>query len=78
MDRLSTILSTRDFTEPPEIKLIKDYVKSEFKSEVNVTIREKVIVIHAPDAALATTLRLHGPRIKKLLNTNKRLVFQSL
>ena len=78
MDNLGTILSTRDFAEPPEIRLVKDYVKTEFNSEVSVTIREKVIIIHAPDAALSATLRLHGPRIKKLLDTNKRLVFQSL
>ena len=80
MDNLGDILGRMDFREPEEVKLIKNYVKTEFKSDVTVSIRERdgVIVIHAPNAALAVTLRLHGPQIKHLLKTDKRLVFQGL
>lgn len=75
MDSLRDILSNKDFDEPEEIKIIKEYVFRTFQSEVEVVVRDKDILISAPSAALANTLRLRGPYIKKLLQTEKRLIF---
>lgn len=77
MDSLQELLGKRDMpAEPAEIKLIKDYVKSEFNSVVEVMVRDKDIVISVASSSLANTLRLRGPQIKKLCATDKKLTFR--
>ena len=76
MDSLGSILSGKDFDEPPEMAGIKKYVQDEFKVAVSVLVRDKDIVISVPNAALANTLRLRGPDIKRHCQTTKRLTFR--
>ena len=76
MDSLSNILSNKDFDEPPEMASIKKYVQDEFKTVVGVQVRERDIVIVVPSAALANTLRLRGPEIKRRCQLDKRLTFR--
>ena len=76
MESLQNLLKGRGATEPPEIKLIKDYVQTEFKEAVEVMVRDKDIVIIGSSSALVNTLRLRTPDIQKLCNTNKRLTFR--
>jgi hypothetical protein len=76
MDSLHSILSNKDFDEPPEISSIKKYVQDEFQTAVSVQVREKDIVISVPSAALANTLRLRGPDIKRRCQLDKRLTFR--
>lgn len=76
MDSLHSILSNKDFDEPPEISSIKKYVQDEFHIAVTVQVREKDIVIGVPSAALAGTLRLRGPDIKRRCQLDKRLTFR--
>lgn len=76
MDSLYDILGRKDFDEPPEMAAIKKYVKDEFKTEVSVLVRDKDIVIGVPNAALANTLRLRSPEIKRRCQLDKRLTFR--
>lgn len=76
MDSLSSILGNKDFDEPPEMSSIKKYVQDEFQTVVSVLVRDKDIVIGVPNAALANTLRLRGPDIKRRCQTTKRLTFR--
>lgn len=76
MDSLFTILGNKDFDEPPEMASIKKYVQDEFHITVSVMVRERDIVIQVPNAALATTLRLRGPDIKRRCQLDKRLTFR--
>lgn len=77
MNSLQELLGKRDLpSEPTEIKLIKDYAKSEFNSVVEVMVRDKDIVIIVDSASLANTLRLRGPQIKKLCETDKKITFR--
>lgn len=76
MDSLHSILSNKDFDEPPEVASIKKYVQDEFKLVVGVQIRERDIVIVVPNAALANTLRLRGRDIKRRCQLDKRLTFR--
>ena len=76
MDDLRSILSNKDFDEPSEMKSIKRYVQDEFKTTVSVQIRENDIVIIVPSAALASTLRLRGPEIKRRCQLDKKLTFR--
>jgi len=70
------ILGNKDFSEPPEIAAIKQYVHDEFRAAVSVLARERDIIITVPNAALANTLRLRSPTLRKLANNDKRLVFR--
>lgn len=77
MDSLLQLLSNRNLpSEPAEIKLIKDYVRTEFQAEVEVMVRDKDIVITVDSSALANTLRLRGPKLKQLCSTDKKLTFR--
>ena len=76
MDSLHTILSNKDFDEPPEMVSIKKYVQDEFQIGVSVLVRENDIVVGVPSAALANTLRLRGPDIKRRCQLTKRLTFR--
>jgi len=76
MDSLHSILSNKDFDEPPETASIKKYVQDEFQLVVGVQVRERDIVISVPNAALANTLRLRGPDIKRRCQLDKRLTFR--
>lgn len=76
MDSLNSILSNKDFDEPPEIQSIKKYVQDEFKTKVQVQVTPQTIIIIVPSAALASTLRLRGPDIKRRCQLEKRLSFR--
>jgi hypothetical protein len=76
MDSLNSILSNKDFDEPPEMSSIKKYVQDEFQTVVTVLVRDRDIVIGVPSAALANTLRLRGPEIKRRCQIDKRLTFR--
>jgi hypothetical protein len=76
MDSLFSILSDKNFDEPPEIAGIKKYVQDEFNTSVTVQVRDKDIIVTAPSAALAGTLRMRSPEIKRRCQLDKRLVFR--
>lgn len=76
MDSLFDILGRKDFDLPPEVAAIKKYIRDAFNQEVEVTVREKDIVIAGKGAAFINTLRLRGPAIRRAANTNKRLTFR--
>lgn len=76
MDSLHEILGRKDFDEPPEALAIKKYVRDEFDEAVAVTVREREIIIAAPNAALAGTLRMRVLQLQRLIGEKKRLVFR--
>lgn len=76
MDSLHSILSNKDFDEPPEMSSIKKYVQEEFQTAVSVLVRDRDIVVGVPSAALANTLRLRSPEIKRRCQITKRLTFR--
>jgi hypothetical protein len=76
MSSIGDVLAKRNLQEPSEIGRIKKYVQERFNSNVSVTVQEKQIIIAAPSAALAGTLRLHGVELAKVCQTDKKLVFK--
>lgn len=76
MDSLFDILSRKNFDVPPEADAIKQYIRDEFEAEVEVTVREKDIIIAGRSSALIGSLRMHVPHIKKAAHTSKRLIFR--
>lgn len=76
MDSLFSILGDKNFDEPPEMTAIKKYVQDEFNTRVSVQVREKDIVVEVPSAALAGTLRMRAPEIKRRCQLDKKLTFR--
>lgn len=76
MDKLDDLLQKRGRDIPPEIALIKDYVRAKFDADVQVAVKDKQIVISAPSAALAGTLRLHNYDLSAVCKTDKKLIFR--
>jgi hypothetical protein len=76
MAKIGELLDKSRFAEPPEIKLIKDFVLSQFKTEVSVTIHPRTITIGVQSAALAGALRMHLHELQQLCETDKRLVIR--
>ena len=73
---LFDILSRKDFSEPPEIAAIKQYIAEHFQEDSDVTVREREIIISVPSASLASTLRFHARKLQAAAGTTKRLVFR--
>lgn len=83
MDSLFNILANRVPDEPPEIKLIKQYVRDHFRERVLVAVRERDVIITVRSSALAGALRARSAAIQKILRSQlgdnysaKRLVFR--
>jgi hypothetical protein len=76
MDSLFNILGGKDFDIPEEAVAIKKYIQDEFHQDVEVTVRDKDIVIAGRGAAFINTIRLRTPALKRAANTNKRLSFR--
>jgi hypothetical protein len=76
MDSLTDILSNKNFDEPPEVASVKKYIKDAYKTDVSVVVRDRELVIQVTSAALANTLRLCAPDMKRRCQIEKRVVFR--
>lgn len=73
---LADVLANKDFDEPDEMKAIKLFVKKNYQTDVEIQLREREIIVTTQSAALANTLRLKLPEIRKLAATDKRIVLR--
>lgn len=73
---LADLLANKDFDEPDEMRAIKQFVKSNYQADVEVQLREKEIIVTTASAALANTLRLKMPELRKAVQTDKRIVLR--
>lgn len=75
-DSIQDLLAGRYDAQPPEIQIIKDFVREEFNQDVAVTIRDHQIIIQTRSSALAGALRPHLYELAKRCKTKKRLVIR--
>lgn len=73
MDSLFTLLQNKDFDQPPEVAVIKDFVRKKYQADVHVRLSPQTIVMSVQSASLANSLRFDLPELKKSLQTDKRL-----
>ena len=71
---LSDILGDRFDAEPPEIVIIKNYIRDNFGQAVAIAIRDKELIITTQSSALAGAIRPHLYDLKRACKTDKRLV----
>lgn len=63
--------------EPAEIRLVKEYVRENFRENVHVAVRKRDIMVTVRSSALAGTLRARGSEILRTIGVDdKRLVFR--
>ena len=73
---LADLLANKDFDEPDEMKAIKLFVQKNYKVDVEIQLRDKEIIVTTESAALANTLRLKLPELRKAAATDKRIVLR--
>ena len=77
MDSLQDILSTRSFTPPDELKIVKDYITRRYKSRCKVQIERNSVIVTVPNSALASTLHMERQLFMEKCNIgDKRLVIR--
>lgn len=74
MDNISSLLAQKNLSEPPEIKVIKDYVFKKYGVDISVRVDNNKVIIYANNSALASSIRMNIPDIKKVCNNDKRIV----
>lgn len=75
-DSLGDILGRERFVEPPEVGIIKSYLKENFEAGCRVTVQPYQIIITVQGASLAGTLRMRLHELQALCQTKKRLVIR--
>jgi hypothetical protein len=73
-DSIGDLLGKREFEEPPEVKIIKDFVRKRFDVGVTVSLQQHQIIIGVSSSALAGALREHLHELQGLIASSKRLV----
>lgn len=73
---IGSILTQRDLSEPPEVKIIQDFVEKRFKITPQVMIGSDHITIGVHSASLAGALRPLLLQIQEACHTEKRLVIR--
>ncbi len=73
---LSDILGKKDFSEPPEIQAIKQFVAHKFGEIPNVKLTENSIIIGVSNSSLAGALRPELYKLSEQLDTKKRLIIR--
>lgn len=72
-DSLADLLANRNFDEPEESKMIKEYIFAHFQADSNVTIQANQIIISVSNSSLAGALRPKLYELQQLCETKKRL-----
>ncbi len=73
---IGDILGKKDFSEPPEIEIIKAFVFERFKQSPSVKLNDSTIIIAVSSAGLAGALRPELHKLQEQLNTKRRLVIR--
>lgn len=74
MDSINTILGSKDFNEPDDITKLKAYIEDRYRSPATIRVHKKGLIISVSSSALANTLHLHLPEIKRELDITQALV----
>lgn len=74
MEQIGAILGgKKPIEEPPEIRIIKQFMLEEFNEPCQVMVRTKTIVITVENGALASKLHMQMDRLYSLTKTDKKL-----
>ena len=75
-DSLQDIIAKRQWEEPPEVQIIKEFILERFQAVPTITMQDKQIIIQVRGAALAGSLRMQLHHLQELCRTDKRLIIR--
>jgi hypothetical protein len=75
-ESIESLLKKRDYSEPEEISIIRDYVFKKYGKVPGLKIAGKKIIICVPSAALAGALRMDLHELSKKIKTKHELTIQ--
>lgn len=75
-ESLADLLRKRDNEEPPEVGIIKNFVRKRFDADAAVTVQPRQIIINVKGSSLAGALRMQLHELKRLCDTEKRLIIR--
>ncbi|HSX46651.1 MAG TPA: hypothetical protein VLF87_01525 [Patescibacteria group bacterium] len=75
-DSLASLLDGTRYQEPPEVQVIKDFLREHYQADCQVTVQQRQIVITVKGASLAGALRMRLHQLQALCQTDKRLVIR--
>lgn len=73
MDNLSDLLANKNLSEPPEAKIIKNFIFNKYGEVVSVKIESNKTIIYAANSALASSIRMDIPEIQKACDSDNRI-----
>jgi hypothetical protein len=73
---IGDVMASRSYGEPPDIRRIKDFVKTEIGIVPGVSSNAESYIVRVPSAAAAGALRVGLFRLHKLLATKKRILIR--
>jgi len=76
MDNLDDILKNRDFNQPFEIKIIKDFIRINFDDQCLVKVTDLKILIVVSNSSLAGALKEKLESLKEKLDTKKNILIR--
>jgi hypothetical protein len=75
-ESIENLLKKRNYSEPEEISIIRDFVFKKYGKVPGLKISGKRIVISVPNAALAGALRMDLHELSKKIKTKHELSIQ--
>jgi hypothetical protein len=72
------ILSNKQFSEPKEFRIIRDFVQEKFQENVDLKLQNNTIVIGVKGSALAGELQLCLHDLKNKLNQHHEIRIMTL
>jgi hypothetical protein len=75
-DSISDILGARGLSEPPEIKIIKDFVHNEVGLTPDVRVTSTSFIVSVSSAAAAGTLRFKLFQLQRQLGNQRKIILK--
>lgn len=69
-------MKNRNYSEPPEVQAIKDFVKSEVGIVPAVSVTKDSFIVTLPSAAAAGTLRFRLFQLQRQLGHDRRIIIK--
>lgn len=77
-DSINDILGKRGLSEPPEIKIIKEFVQTEVGLIPKVSITPKSFIVSLPSAAAISTLRFKLFQLQRSIPGERKIILKIL
>lgn len=77
-ESIQNILASRQPVEPPEIKIVQQFMQDTFAVTPSVTVTSSQVIIGVKGSALAGALRPSLHTLQSMCKTDKRLVVRIL